>query len=82
MFYLGHNSKVPYLSLVFEVLCTVSYLNCEIKADIKYSYARAFIEVSLKPFNFPNGPIKIAEKNDKNIELELYSYTVTSSNTK
>ena len=43
--YLGHNNRVPFLSLVFEVLYTVRYLHCEIKADIKYSYARVFIEV-------------------------------------
>ena len=69
MFYLGHNNRVPYLSLVFEVLCSVPYWHCEIKADIKYSYAWIFIEVK-KTFNFTNGPIKIA-KNNKNIELEL-----------
>ena len=36
---------VPYLSLVFEVLCTVRYLHYEIKADIKYSYVQVFIEM-------------------------------------
>ena len=61
----------PYLSLVFEVLCTVRYLHCEIKADIKYSYARVFIEV-LKTFSFYQWTNQNRRKNDKNLELELY----------
>ena len=51
---------------MFEVVKFVILLlskNCDIKADIKSSYAWV-----LKPFNFVNGK---SQKNDKNIELEL-----------
>ena len=75
MVYLGHNNRVPCLSLVFEILCTVRYYHCEIKVDIKYSFAQVFIEVE-KTFNFTNGPIKIAEKTVKTLSWNYHVISV------
>ena len=73
MFYLGHNNRVPYLSLVFKVLCTVRYKHCEIKADISNIHTHEFLLKCKNHLILPIGPIKIAEKTIKTLSWNYLS---------
>ena len=69
MFYLGNKIGYPACHL-----CSKFYVQCEIKADIKYSYER----VCKNHLILSTYQSKSLEKNNKNIELELLNSTSLS----
>ena len=71
MFYLGHNNRVPYLSLVFEVL--VQFVISTVKSrQISNIHTHRFLLKCKNHLILPTDQSK-SPKNDKNIELELYN---------
>ena len=74
MLYPGHKNRVPYLSLVFEVLCTVRYEHCEIIADIKYSLARVLLKCK-NHLILPTDQSKSPKKTDKTLSWDNRKYT-------
>ena len=72
MFYLGHNNMVPYLSLVFEVLCMYSSLALWNQGRYQI-FIRGFLLKCKNHFILQTDQSK-SPKNDKNIELELLKF--------
>ena len=70
MFYLGHNNRVPYLSRVYSSLLAL-------RNQGRYQiFMRTGFYWSVKTISFYQRTNQNRQKNDKNIELELYEWKV------
>ena len=70
MFYLGHNNRVPYLSLVFEVLCIQLVISTVKSRQISNIHTHGLLLKCKNNLILLKYQSKSA-KNDKSIELEL-----------